>query len=525
MNKDNSVSFTLYLGATAAICGALVMVIEVMGSRVIGPFFGVSLFVWTGLITVTLVALSIGYALGGILSDRKSSPDYLYAIVFIAGLLVMAIPLLRKPVLMTFLSYDLRMGSFLSSAVLFGPSLLLLGCISPYVVKLAAREVRNIGRIVGIFYAISTIGSFLGTIVAGYVLIAFFDVYTIFLAAGLMLVLISCVYFVFFRKKFPLLLIFIILLVVALQYSEPLISKVTQDGTVVKEVLRKETYYGTIKVVDYSFGTMHTRELMLDGQIQGGIDLSNNESVYAFAYYLEMLPYLMNPEGKSCLVVGLGAGIVPVWYERNGVRTDVVEINPDVVHTARTFFNFDVSGDIHVQDARYFLEHARKSYDYVILDVFNGDTTPAHMLSREAVEALKRHLTNKGILAVNLIGSLGKNNYMTASVVRTLQSVFAQVDAYPLFSPEEGEEVGNIAILAHDFPFDNISPERVNAFAIHPMVSQRVKKYFARKVEFPSEKRAIILTDRYNPIDFFDAALKEKTRRDIFSFTDPEILL
>jgi len=131
---------------TAAICGAFVMVLEVLGSRVIGPFFGVSLFVWTSLITVTLVALSIGYAAGGVLSDKKSSPDYLYGIILLSGILVMLIPVVRRPVLLAFQSYGLRMGSFLSTSLLFGPSLILLGCVSPYIVRLAAKEIRSFGR-------------------------------------------------------------------------------------------------------------------------------------------------------------------------------------------------------------------------------------------------------------------------------------------------------------------------------------------------------------------------------------------
>lgn len=525
MNNEKPLSFILFLGVTAAVCGALVMVVEVLGSRVIGPFFGVSLFVWTGLITVTLVALSVGYAMGGILSDKKNTPDYLYGIVFLSGVLVMLIPVLRKPVLMTFQSYGLRMGSFLSSAVLFGPSLMLLGCISPYVVRLAAKEVRNLGRLVGIFYSISTMGSFIGTIMTGYVLIAYFDVYKIFLTTGLLLVLISCVYLVFFRKKVASAAALVLLMAAAWQYQEPLVDKVLQSGTRVTEIYRKETFYGAIKVVDYSFGTQHTRELMLDGQIQGGIDLNSNESVYEFAYFLELLPYLTHPEGKSCLVIGLGAGIVPLWYEKNGIRTDVVEINPEVVRVARDFFKFGVSGNVYVQDARYFLENTENSYDFMILDVFNGDTTPAHLLSREAVHALKEHLNPKGILAINLIGSLGGENYMTASVVKTLQSSFQHVKIYPLFSPDENEGVGNIAILAHDASFAGISPDRLRSFTIHPMVSERVVKYFGREFRFPAKTAAVMLTDRYNPIDFYDAQLKEKTRKDILKFTDQEILL
>jgi len=126
------------------------------------------------------------------------------------------------------------------------------------------------------------------------------------------------------------------------------------------------------------------------------------------------------------------------------------------VRTAEEYFAFSVSGDVYVHDARYFLEHTQRSYDYIILDVFSGDTTPAHMLSREALSLLRQRLTQRGILAINLIGSLREQTYMTASVVRTLESVFQQVAVYPAFSPEEGDGIGNLTILAHEFPFGSI---------------------------------------------------------------------
>lgn len=176
---QHSKGFIAYLIATAAVCGALVMGIKVLGSRVIGPFFGVSLFVWTSLITVTMVALAAGYAIGGHLSDRKSSPDWLYGIIMVSGILVMLIPALKEPLLQMSLPLDLRWGSLTSAFLLFGPALFLLGCVSPYVVKIAAREMHNIGR---------TVGSVIGTLLTGFVLIAYLGVNQIFLLTGSLLI-------------------------------------------------------------------------------------------------------------------------------------------------------------------------------------------------------------------------------------------------------------------------------------------------------------------------------------------------
>ncbi|MBN4079556.1 fused MFS/spermidine synthase, partial [Beggiatoa alba] len=169
----HSRSFLIYLLATAVLSGALVMVIQVLGSRVVGPFFGVSLFVWTSLITVTLLALAGGYAIGGMLADRLQKPAYLFTIILVAGTLVLFIPILKGPVLKACLPLGLRGGAFASTLILFGPVLLLLGCVSPYLVKLAAREMKNLGRVVGGLYALSTLGSTAGTVLTGFVLIAY----------------------------------------------------------------------------------------------------------------------------------------------------------------------------------------------------------------------------------------------------------------------------------------------------------------------------------------------------------------
>lgn len=162
------------------------MVIEVLGSRVLGPFFGVSLFVWTSLITVTLVALAAGYAIGGRWCDRRDSPDGLYLILLAAGFLVLLVPWLKPVVLKASLPLGLRWGALASALLLFGPALFLLGCVSPYVIKLAAREMQHLGETVGAYYAASTAGSVAGTIVTGFFLIPTLGVNRIFWLRGVM---------------------------------------------------------------------------------------------------------------------------------------------------------------------------------------------------------------------------------------------------------------------------------------------------------------------------------------------------
>jgi spermidine synthase len=516
--------FTYYLVATAMICGALVMVVEVLGSRVLGPFFGVSLFVWTSLITVTLVALAAGYAAGGILSDRKGDAAYLYGIILAAGILVLLIPALKPIVLRACLPLGLRMGALVSALLLFGPSLFLLGCVSPYIVKLAAREMNSIGRTVGLFYALSTLGSFAGTLLTGFVLIAYLGVNRIFEVTGLVLAGLGLLYFFLFKKKAAAPLLLAAPLALLFQAPVP-VTKIMANGTTVTEVFSEDSFYGNVKVVDYSYGRAHTRELMIDGLIQGGMDMNNRLSVYEYAYLLEMLPYQINPAGRNCLVIGLGAGLVPMWFEQQGIRTDVVDIDPVVVDVARRFFDFRISGDIILSDARHYLVTARRSYDYVVLDVFNGDTTPGHILSREALELVRERMTERGVLAINLIGSLGGNNLMTASVVKTLRSVFGQVEIYEAGSGKDKNGYGNLAIMAYSFAPVPRQPAGAGNFPVHVMAREGVEHAFTGPVQEPLHASAFVLSDDYNPIDFFDSALKEEVRRDILKNTDWDILI
>jgi spermidine synthase len=520
---EQSRPLLIYLLLTAVISGALVMVVQVLGSRVVGPFFGVSLFVWTSLITVTLLALAGGYALGGLLSDRFQRPTMLFGIVFIAGLLVLLIPILKGPILKACLPLGLRGGAFVSTLILFGPVLLLLGCVSPYLVRLIANNLKNLGRVVGGLYALSTIGSTAGTVLTGFVLIAYLSVDQIFALTGGLLMLLAVMYFVLFQRRWWVALA----MVLPFLFYQPqqAVSRTTADGTQVDLVHRVDNYYGDIKVVDYRFGAVHHREMIIDGMIQGGIDLADNQSVYEFNYFLQFLPYMLAPQGKRCLAIGLGLGITPGWFERQGVECDVVDINPAVLDIARDYFAFQHSGDVFIEDARYFLNSTKRHYDYIVLDVFSGDVTPAHLLSVEALSLMRERLTPGGVLAVNLIGSLKKETYMTASVIKTLRVAFDEVEVFPAFDVQKSAlGVGNIALMAYQGPARKMRLEH-NRFQTHASVRRTVFRNLEQRFEFPPGTPAMVLTDDYNPIDFFDGWLRETVRNMILETTDWDILI
>ena len=501
------------------------MVIEVLGSRVIGPFFGVSLFIWTSLIAVTLISLALGYGLGGIMADKRGTPEVLFAIIIVAGILVLLIPVAKAPILKLCVPLGLRLGSFISTTLLFGPSLFLLGCVSPYLIKIATAELKNLGKTVGGFYALSTLGSVIGTAVTGFFLIAWLGVDSIFRIVGIMLIILGAGYFLAFRRLWLVAPVLLVPLLFPAQNSEANISRTAKNGTKIDLVASHDSYYGSIKVVDYSFGQKRLRELIIDGLIQGGVDGSTYLSAYEYSYFLQFLPYAINPDGKRCLMIGLGAGIIPRWYEQKGIITDVVDIDPAIFDVAEEYFNLSLKGTKYVQDARFFLRTSEEKYDYIVLDVFNGDTTPGHLLSLEALQLVRERLNEGGILGINLVGSLDKETYMTASVVKTLEVIFDQVEIYPTFDMQRSDLNGNLAILAYSGDARVPDLSQITGDPIHSMAKNLVNKNLTRRFEFPESQEAIVLTDDYNPIDFFDSSLKESVRRNILETTNWDILL
>jgi len=384
---------------------------------------------------------------------------------------------------------------------------------------------HNIGRTVGGFYAVSTLGSVIGTALTGFVLIAYLGVDAIFQLVGFLLILLAASYFALLRRLWwPALLLLIPALLVT-SGKNALPTVITENGTRVSLVATHNSHYGNLKVVDYRYRGKGTREMMIDGLIQGGIDINSGESVYAYPYFLQFLPYALHDNIDNSLVIGLGAGIVPRWFERQSISTDVVDIDPAVFEFARDYFSVTVSGEEILQDARYFLQNTSKSYDVVVLDVFNGDTTPGHLLSIEALKLVRQRLAEGGILAINLVGSLRKETYMTASVDKTLQAIFDNVEIHPTFDPANSDGTGNLIIIAYQGAARKPDFPRLSKFHISPFARDAVHNNLGRRFKFPENTTAIILTDDYNPLDFFDSNLKEKVRKDILKTTEWPILM
>jgi spermidine synthase len=500
--------------ATLLVTGADVMMVELLGARIISPYFGVSLYVWTSLITVTLVALACGYWWGGHMADEKGNAGFLFMLLSMAGFFLLFLPFLRRPVLLFFSHLGLRLGSLASSLSLFFIPLFLLGAVSPYLVKLWARDLGHIGKIVGHLYAISTIGSFLGTLLTGFLLIPYFRNETILLFISLSLILLSLIYWLSQPKpklRFVWLIMFLIIVgtfILLKRFTRPQVDQVINQSHF-HITAEENSPYGQIKVIDIN---RRFRAMATDGLVQNVIDRATGLSINEYTYALQLIARSYHPEGRSALIIGLGAGIIPSELRRDQFEVDCVEINPGVARVAEEYFGFNPHGlNLFIQDARYFVETCRKKYDLIFLDAFSGDSVPEHLLTLEMFQGLEGLLNPGGALCINFFGSLAEDHsFGVCSLAKTLRRVFTQVESFAFMPPDLIG--GNVYLLATDKQ-RNINrlkapiPER----CFYP-VYRELCNLWERKIDIDTDS-GLILRDNYNPIAFFDSGTREVTRK------------
>lgn len=491
-----------YLYGTAAMTGAAIMIVEILGAKMLSPYVGLSHFVWTAQIAVTLVALACGYYVGGRLADQSQQLGRLYWSILGAALyLALTVPVC-EPVAYWCLDFNLAVGSLLASGILFFVPLALLAMTGPFLVRVITSSVAGLGGNVGRLTAVGTLGSLGGTLLIGYLLIPLVPNSVTMLVTALTLALVCAGYFFLSRRTGPAVLG--LLLALGLAAGARTCSGLKPNYTHLNEVFRGNSHFGMLQVLDRRDGSC--RFYLNDNLIQNTYDPGRKLSVSHFTYSLAGLARAYTTNIADVLCIGLGVGIVPMDFAHAGARVDVVEINPAVVPMATRFFDLDTS-KIHltIDDGRHFLNRCRKQYDVVVLDAFLGDSSPSHLLTREAFASIRRVLRPGGALVINCFGSLETGrDFFTASLNKTLKAVFPSVLAHT-----SGD--GGIFFAATDRPtLDFVRPP--DLANVHPEVLEETRATYAGLVDtVPGHGR--VLTDDYNPVEFYDARNREDTRR------------
>jgi spermidine synthase len=491
--------FRAELFASVFSTGATVILIEILGTRVIGPVFGVSLFVWSALLAVTLGSLATGYHVGGLLADRAPSQRIFGLAVATAGVLLCVVPLLSHVVLQFAEAMGPRAGSLFAATLLFAPCLVVLGTMGPIAVRLTASDFRSAGRGVGAVYAMSTAGSLVGALVTGFVLVPAFETDTILFGAAALLILMGAGSLA--RRRQPLALAAIVTPILAVLLQSP---PALPRGIAI--IAHSQSLYGRVEVIDDQ--NRQVRFLRVDHSVVGAQFLRDRSSGFAFIHLLEVVRFL-RPDAKELLQIGLGTGALPSVLAPHAIKIDVVEIDPAVVRFARQYFGFVATGDVYEEDARVVLRRTRRRYDIVVHDTFTGGTTPEHLLSLEVLREIHSILRPGGVLALNFVGyTTGPNAEASWAVTRTLRGVFTTVHAFQDANPADNpDSPGNVIFFASDDPLDFTIPESVrfeNAACRHVMRSFGNWRVLEQVPDGP------LITDEHNPLARLQLPIAEK---------------
>lgn len=490
-----------YLYLTAAVTGAAIMIVEILGAKMLSPFIGTSHFVWTAQIAVTLIALACGYYAGGRLADRSQNLALLYgAILGAAAYLAATVPLC-EPVAYRCLDLNLVAGSLLASAFLFFVPLALLAMTGPFLVRVITASVSGVGGHVGRLTAIGTLGSFLGTMLIGYVMLPLLPNSRSMYLTACVLVLAACGYFAFFHRRAATALVVALLLGTGTAFLAARTPRIVHAQ--VTELFSGNSHFGELKVLEFNHASF--RLYTNDNLVQNTYDPVIRQSASTFTFMLSGLARAYTPKVRDVLCIGLGVGIVPMDFAAEGAQVDVVEINPAIVPVAEKFFHLEPA-QLHltIDDGRHFLNRCTRQYDVVVLDAFLGDSSPSHLLTREAFAAIRRVLRPDGTLVINAFGHLEPGrDFFATSLHATLRTVFPGLRIH--------DSQGQIFIVATARPAPEFLHEPDLA-RVHPTVRHAAAAAYRNRIELPAD-RGQVLTDDFNPVEFFDAANREDARR------------
>ncbi len=433
----------IHLSVLVFVSGLSVMAVEMTALRLLAPFFGTSLLVTTVLIGSMMTFLSAGYWLGGIFGDRHPSLRTLCRSTSAAALGIFAIPFAGQPILRMCagvirpllegaelseprVAFAMLIGGLLGTLLLLAIPVSLLGMVSPWAVRLAVDDLGSSGRAAGRLYALSTVGSILGSFAPALALIPLLGVRRTFLAVGATLLLVAAPGALASRAKgaaagalaLPLLLL-------------PESSVRPMEGLVTET----ESLYHFIQIVDESYGSCeHAYHLYLNEGV--GVHsvkcLEPGVEIRGCWTYMAAAPlYRERPEdAREALLIGLAGGTVArqMLEAFPQLHIDGVEIDGAVVEVGREYLdNDDPRITPYVMDGRVFLQNTDKVYDVLVMDAYRQPYIPFHLTTVEFWTLVRDHMSEDGVIAINSASVRGSSRRLAQMLYRTLREVFPTV--------------------------------------------------------------------------------------------------
>lgn len=476
---------------TVFLCGALGMVLELVAARVLSPYVGSSNLIWTTVIGIMLTSMSIGYWLGGKIVDKKPDINVLSLLILVGSLFTSLIPVLEnifvKP--LSQISDNLVFIAIITSITLFGIPSFILASVSPFAVKLKDNEHDDIGKTSGRISSLSTIGSIVGTFLAGFVLIPNLGVKNIILIATVLLFMLAILIYTKKDLKYYINMIIVLVVLIGINfYGKMLFEKYNPD--IVKDV---DSQYSRIWIKQIANDEASYKLMQVDTGLESYINQETNKMGAEYLYYYNLFDYY-NKNANSTLMIGGAAYTYPTYYlkEYENKTIDVSEIDEKMTELAKEQFGLDINNPrlkIYHQDGRSFLNYSQNKYDTILIDAFKGLNAPFELTTYESLLNAKNKLNDNGMIITNIISSLeGENADFIKYEYTTYKKVFKDVKIFKVIKDMDEQRKQNLILIGFK---DNSN--------IDDSKYEKYKKLLDNEIiDFKSDKG--IVTDNYAPI-------------------------
>lgn len=424
--------------------GASVMAAEISGARILAPFFGSSLHVWSSVMAITLAGLAAGYFLGGRLSRKVNRERILLYVLIAAACCLCSMTFMGRIFYTTGTYLPLIPAVVVSVFLLLFPSMLCMGATSPLIISILTKELKESGANSGKIYAVSTLGGILATFLCGFYLLPVFGVGATLIGFALAMALVSLLVFIRPYPRTPLLLLLVVCGLTAYSFvSAPKHPYLVyeEEGIMGKLEIREEPSRG-------NEGLM-IRKLLINTIVQTEMNTDTKASVSEYVRLLgNNLPYL--PKGKA-LVLGLGGGVVSNMLAGHGYRVTGVEFDQRIIEMAKRFFFLDASVATVCDDARHYINTASGKWNIILFDIFKAEEQPSHVITKQSLDRLKQILDTNAVVLINTHGYLsGTKGLGTQCLLATLKQAGFHLK---ICASSEDEAYRNLLIVASLKPF------------------------------------------------------------------------
>ena len=413
--------------------GAIGMGLELIAARVLSPYVGSSNVVWTSIIGIILVSMSLGYWLGGKKADKEASGNVLSRLLLGSALFTSIIPLLETIVVKEFAGIvsNLIVAAILCAIIVFSIPSFILAMISPFAVKMKSMQETEIGSLSGRISSLSTIGSITGTFLMGFVLIPNIVVTNINIGITILLVVMSILARDDINKKYISSTISLVVVMIILIFIGKWVFKLANPEILVDT----DSQYSRIWVKQVNTAKTTYKTLQVDTGLESYIDTETGEMGAMYLRYYDLFEYL-NKDAKSTLMIGGAAYTYPIHYlqKYEDKTIDVVEIDEKMTQIAEEQFGLNAKDErlkIYTQDGRSYLNYSENKYDTILIDAFKGLNAPFELTTYEALIHAKNMLNDNGIVLTNIISSLeGEDADFIKYEYATYKAVFDDVKIF-----------------------------------------------------------------------------------------------